>query len=166
MIDVLAITFRSEDSESLVIISSVMPSAKYSSLGSGLMFVKGSTRDSSGIRSLLVDHFFLSPWHHHLVHFYWIRDVLQRLVSQISEGKLELVLYVIIDLSRETDSSVLGQRLYPRCHVHGVAGNVARRLDHVAQVDAHPQVNSSLLRQGEVVFPSCSLNIVCTPYGV
>ena len=46
-------------------------------------------------------------------------------VSQIGEGELKLVLHVIVDLSGKADSSVLGEPLYPRCHVHSVAGNVA-----------------------------------------
>src|SRR6266700_3481695 len=114
--------------ESVEIISSVMPSAKYESLGSGLMLAKGRTA------ILLLD-------------LHWLSHILQRLASDALQRKFELVLHLIIDLSGQTYTAILRKRLYSRGHIHGIPIDVTSRLRNIAQVKADAEMQPSLVRQ-------------------
>jgi hypothetical protein len=122
MTEVLEMTLSSPILDMVDINSSVIPSAKYLSLGSGLMFVNGRT-DAPRVEGLSGGVEF--DQRHHSVEFYRVFDVLKLAGADADQVSPGLPTYLVEDLSGHADSAGLGERFYPSCHVHGVTEDVA-----------------------------------------
>src|SRR5262245_49273621 len=95
--------------DSPVMMSSTMPSAKYSCSGSPLMFWNGSTATD---------------------------DILELVLAHVSDVEGQLPLDLLIGTVRKADRARLGQRLDPGSDIDSIAVNVAFVGDNVADVDA------------------------------
>ena len=131
--------------------SSVMPSAKYSCSGSPLMLVNGSTA-SEGLsgrlqrRRALADR---GSRRHQLEGAHRIGDVLHLLLALVVEARADLAPHRAVHRVGHGDAARFGQPLQPRGDVHAVAVHRAvRLLDHVAQVNADAKAHLAILRHG------------------
>ena len=78
-------------------------------------------------------------------------DVLQFFRAEILELELDLVHDLVVDDPRDIDAARLGQRFEPRRDIDAVAENIAALDDDVAEIDADPQGDAPLGRQGLVL---------------
>src|SRR5262249_39301628 len=125
---------------SAVMISSTIPSAKYSCSGSPLILANGSTaidglsgngNDWGGARDMSDGGgSTLDPVHPHRP-----GDVFDLLLASILEGVGEPVANMVADRARDADAARFGQRLQPGRHIHPVAEDVVLFNDYVAEVD-------------------------------
>src|SRR3989442_1968891 len=84
----------------------------------------------------------LFPGEDYLVHLQWRVDVLHFPSTSAHNRKLELVLYVIVDLFRQGDSSRVGQGLYAGGDVDRVSVDVILVMNDVSEVN--PDAESDL----------------------
>ena len=111
-------------------ISSTMPSAKYSCSGSPLILAKGSTAidglSGSGSAGADAD----GPWQRtaspNPVDPHRPGDVLDLLLAQIFEDKGQPVAHVVMDRVGDANPAGLGQRFEPRRDVDAVADRCRR----------------------------------------
>src|SRR3990172_8698232 len=113
--------------------SSVIPSLKYSCSGSPLMLTNGRTASEGG-----------EPYP---VHPHGLRDVLDGLLAEILVAKPDLALDLIIGRAREADAARLSEAFHPRRYVDSVAVDPLPFDDHIAQVDADAELHPPGLRQ-------------------
>ena len=74
-------------------------------------------------------------------------DVLQLVLAQVLERKVELAAYLVVDLGRDADSAGAGERLDARRDIDAVAVDPVS-LDHeVAEIDADPERHAALFGQ-------------------
>ena len=131
-------------------ISSTMPSAKYSCSGSPLMFWNGSTAmdglsgSGSGIGGA-VDGFAGSAAEPDGEDAHRPGDVLDLLLAQILERDIELVADFVAHDPADADAARLGQPFQPRRDIDAVAEDVAVLDDDVAQVDADAELDAPVL---------------------
>src|SRR6516162_707553 len=131
--------------ESAVMISSTIPSAKYSCSGSPLRLAKGNTAidglsgsGSVGGRCVFSDRNAVNP--------YRPRDVFEALFADIGKLGLDLGAHLAERVVRYADAAGLGDAFEPRGDVDAVAVDVAVLDDDVAEVDADPEGDPFLLR--------------------
>ena len=159
-------TNRPEIFDRSVMMSSVMPSAKYSCSGSPLMLVNGSTaidgfslagtasaaperlRRAAGARrgATLID-----P-HRPL-------DVLQRLLAHVLEGEVEPVADMVAHRAGDGDAARPGDALEPRRDVDAVAEDVVALDDDVAEIDADAELDAAVLRHVGVALAHPALDL-------
>ena len=149
-----AMTNRPEIFDRSVMMSSVMPSEKYSCSGSPLMLLNGSTaidgfslatgsaltgaaRPARGRRAgKEVD----------VVDADRPIDVLQRLLAGILEGEIEPVADIVADRAGHRDAARLGDALDARRDVDAIAIDVVVLEDDVAEIDADAELDAAVLR--------------------
>ena len=138
--------------ESAVMISSTMPSAKYSCSGSPLILAKGSTA-IDGLSGSSADAGQLPPRGSgrrrrrvgevtHAVDPHWPRDVLELLLADVFEGEVEPARGILLHARRDADPAGLGQRFEPGRDVDAVAKDVAVLDDDVADIDADTELDA------------------------
>ena len=122
-----------------VMMSSVMPSLKYSCSGSPLMLAKGSTQidGAAAARSRLArSRRVRRRSRASAKHVDGARDVLDRVLAQIARIRAHLALDLIAHHARERDAARRRQRLQPRGHVDAVAVDIVALDDDFAEIDA------------------------------
>src|SRR5258708_378888 len=139
--------------ESAVMISSTMPSTKYSCSGSPLILANGNTAidglsGSARVRALRSD----------AKHPHRPRDVLHLLLAQILEGEVELVTHLLVRRAAEANAAGLGQRFEPGCDIDPVAEDVALIEDYVAEIDANAELDVLPLRHRSIALGHAALN--------
>ncbi len=130
-------------------ISSTMPSAKYSCSGSPLILAKGSTAIDglSGSGSAGGDWVFASgAGISNPVDAHRPGNVFDLLLAQILEDKGQPVAHVIVDRIGDEYSAGIGQGFDPRGDVDAVAVEVVGLDDHVAEIDADAQFDAVVRR--------------------
>src|SRR3972149_3618635 len=147
-------TKRLEIFERAVMMSSVIPSLKYSCSGSPLMLTNGRTAGGGGeggrggrrgsLRRVRRRVPGLEPYP---VHPHGLRDVLDGLLAEILVAKPDLALDLIIGRAREADAARLSEAFHPRRYVDSVAVDPLPFDDHIAQVDADAELHPPGLRQ-------------------
>src|SRR2546427_10176940 len=100
------------------------------------------------------------PRHDQTVRFDLCGDVLQLLLPQAKHLKFKLVGYLVVDLLGQADATVRRERLNPRSKIDRIARDVSPGFDHVAQVDAYPELDPALLGKREVELSRRPLNVV------
>ena len=140
--------------DSAVMMSSAMPSAKYSWSGSSLMLSNGSTaidglsgngerrRLRVGIESQPIDADRLG-------------DVLELLLTGVFERGVDLAFDLPVGVLGHRHAARLGDRFDPRRDVDAVAEQVAFVGDHVADVDADPECDAPVGRTRSA--PRCAM---------
>ena len=95
-------------------ISSTMPSAKYSCSGSPLILAKGSTA-IDGLSGRGGPELDLRRWRaggcHHPVRPDWARNILERLLAHVFESEIEAARRILLNARRDADAARLGQVL-------------------------------------------------------
>ena len=129
-------------------ISSTMPSAKYSCSGSPLMFWNGSTAidglsgNGSGARAVKSEvRAMLSPAILHIEHAHRPRDVLDLLLAPVVKAETELVAHLVAHDAADADAARARQRLEAGGDVDAVAIDVLPVLDDVAEIDADAKLD-------------------------
>ena len=141
--------------DSAVMMSSTMPSAKYSCSGSPLILVNGRTAmeglsgTSKPVRGAAVGARRRraaieqrAPGPHRL------GNVLERLLAQIVPGDLDLAAHLAMRIVGDADAAGLGDRLQPGGDIDAVAENVVVVDDDVADMDADAKREAAVLRHG------------------
>src|ERR1700693_884668 len=118
------------------VMSSTMPSAKYSCSGTPLMFSHANPERA-----------------------YLSRDVLQVLLADVLEAAIQPARGRLLHDTGDQDAARLGQRFQPRGHVHAVAVDILTGHYHVADVDADAQLNGVVRLETRL-----ALNVERTPY--
>src|SRR5215469_3013257 len=127
--------------ESAVMISSTIPSAKYSCSGSPLMFWNGSTAidglsgKASGGSDAVPTTGLEGPG-----------CVLYLLLTHILECEVELVAHLIAHDPADADPARLGQSFEPRCDIDSVSVDIAPVFDDVAEIDPHTEFKAAIWR--------------------
>ena len=134
--------------------SSEMPSAKYSCSGSPLMLANGNTaiEGRSAVDSLnfggrcggFDDGRSVAFGEGDAVDPDRPCDVLDGLLAHVLEAEAQLVSHLVVDLARNHDAAGLGERLQPRGHVDAVAINIVVVADDVADVDADAELDAPI----------------------
>src|SRR5215831_4609051 len=124
---------------SAVMISSTIPSAKYSCSGSPLILAKGNTAmdglsgsgsaGGAGVGALLAA---ANPVDAHSP-----RDIFDLLLAQILKGEIELVAHLIAHDAADADPTRRRQRLQTRRDIHSVAVNVLTLNNNVTEIDPY-----------------------------
>ena len=137
-----AITMSCESFDSAVMMSSEMPSAKYSCSGSPLMLANGRTAiDAAGLadndeaRSRASDIGRPDPRGEDSQ---WPCDILERLFPQVDELDFDTPAHVVVRRTRDGDASGLGDALEPRRDIDAVAKHVVPVDQDVAEMNADP----------------------------
>ena len=145
-------TNRPEIFDRSVMMSSVMPSAKYSCSGSPLMLLKGSTAIDglSFAGSALVARGRRASAERPAEQVDAVDpdrpvDVLQRLLAHILEGEVEPVADMVADRRRNRDAAGLGDAFDARRDVDAVAIDVVVLDDDVAEIDADAELDAAIL---------------------
>jgi hypothetical protein len=158
-------------------ISSTMPSARYSCSGSPLILAKGSTAidglSASGsaggsaaptraLRALPSPRdprvkpgegrarevaFKSRPIDPH-----WTGNVLERLIAHAFQGEVEAARSVFLNAHRDADTARLGQAFEPSRNVDAVA-------EDVALMDADPEFDAAVRKQRGIAFGYCRLQL-------
>ena len=141
--------------------SSTMPSAKYSCSGSPLS-LEGQHGDRRPVRQGQLRHARFRPrrvgfrrlvGQQYAVGAHRPFDVLQRLLAEIGEAILHPVAHLSVGILRDADPAGLTDAFEPRGDVDAVAHQVAvALLDHVAEVDADPELDAAIRRHAGIAF--------------
>jgi hypothetical protein len=162
-----AITRNQRNLESAVMMSSLMPSEKYSCSGSPLMFWNGSTaieglsgkarRDSFsgaarfGSRRVI---------RRHAIHAHGPPNVLQRLFADIEEGLPHPVAHLFVGRALEADGPGLAYSLQPGRDIEAVAHQVAVCfLYDVAQMHADAERDAPVRQDARVALDHGALDL-------
>ena len=78
----------------------------------------------------------------HTVNPYRAGNVLKALLSNVLEGEVETPGYILLNTSRDTNASGLGQTLQPSRDVHPIAENVVVDDHDIADVDAYSKFDA------------------------
>ena len=122
--------------DSPVMISSTMPSAKYSCSGSPLIFWNGRTAidglfDRADALSALVP----ALAELDAVNLHRSCNILQLLVTCVIERDVDLALHVLLHAAGDADATGFSKPLQSRCDVDAIPENVVVVDDNVADVD-------------------------------
>ena len=157
--------------DNAVVMSSTMPSAKYSCSGSPDIFWNGRTaidglseaaRASAAQRAPA-----RLPWHpRHGIRPDRFFDVLDLLRTKIGERYRQNLPDLLVGRAGDTHSSRLRQRLQPRRNVHPVPEQITRTHHHVTNVNADAKVDALLRRQAGVCFRQRRLRFHRALHGV
>ncbi len=144
-------------------ISSTMPSAKYSCSESPLMFWNGRTaidglsgrlqRRAQGRRSIA------GCGRAQAIGVNWPGDVLQVLLAHVLERQSDLAADFFVHFGRDANPAGLGNRLEPRRNVDPFTVNVPPLADHVTEVDADAQNDPAAFGQVLVRFRHLALQV-------
>ena len=152
--------------DSAVMMSSEMPSAKYSCSASPLMLANGRTAidglsgktAGAGVLANLTSDGALGVARSRQpdlqrVDAHRLSDVLERGRAEIADRKVEPRLHLAIGVFREANCARLGDAFQPRGDVDAVAHEVAvGLLDHVAEVNADAKLDAPLFGHTGVAF--------------
>src|SRR5476649_1301081 len=86
-------------------------------------------------------------------------NIFDRLLAQIFETEAELVAHLIMNDARNHDSTGIGERLQPRCHVDTVAKDVVTVDHNVADIDADAELDAAVGLNANVPLDHSALNI-------
>jgi hypothetical protein len=88
-------------------------------------------------------------------------DVLHLVLAQKFQRHAELARQMIIGGAGDYDTAGMGEVLQPSCDVDSVAMHIVAIDDHIAEIDADPQVDPSPLGQAGVAFGHAALEGYC-----
>ena len=165
-----AMTKSCESFDSAVMMSSEMPSAKYSCSASPLMLAKGSTAidglsgsGGTGFSGLPAAGAAASP--ERLPDLQRIDpdrlgDVLELRRAEIADREIEPRFHLTIGVLGQADRAGLGDALQSRGDIDAVAHQVAvALLDHVAEMDADPKFDALVRRDASVALDHRPLDL-------
>jgi hypothetical protein len=89
----------------------------------------------------------------------WAGDVLDLLLAHILEDVIEPVAHLVTHRPAKANPARLGKRLQPRCHVHPMPEDVVLLGNHVAEIDADPEVDPLVLQGGRVSLGHAPLHL-------
>src|SRR5262249_37645940 len=141
-------TARERQRDRSVMMSSVMPSAKYSCSGSPLILTKGNTaiEDLTGVEGSSTPTCDLAPkGGQNSVDPHWLCYVFECPLAEIFETDLHLATDMTEHSMGDVDAAGFGERFEPRGDVDPIAVKVAALNHHVAQIDANAQDDSLAL---------------------
>ena len=133
-------------------ISSTMPSAKYSCSGSPLILARAAPR-STACRGAAARGWAVRPWRRRVanpVDPHRPGDVLDLLLAQILEDEGQPVAHVVVDRIGDEHPAGIGQGFDPRGDVDAVAIEVVALDDHIAEIDADAQLDAVVRRDARV----------------
>src|SRR6516225_3924503 len=141
-LELRAITNNHLKRESAVMISSTIPSAKYSCLGSSLMFSNGRTAmealsGSGGLGSMRGSCLSRFTRRTHLLSPDWLFDVLHLLNTKVNEGHRQYLAYLIVCRAGDTHAS-------PSCHSSGWKSRQQRSPDTVVVISSDGEGDRSV----------------------
>src|SRR6516225_1966023 len=147
--------------ERAVMISSTIPSTKYSCSGSPLMLANGSTAidglsGGEGRNSLVS---MPSRRLSHSVCPDRPRDILERLLAHVFEGDIETACGILLNAGRDADAAWLGQAFEPRRDIDAVAKDIAVLDDDIALVNADPKLDAPIRWQYGIALGHCRLHL-------
>src|SRR6266851_4075906 len=176
-LELRAMTKSQRMRESAVMISSTMPSAKYSCSGSPLILAKGSTAidglsgsGSAGGSAAPTRALRALPstrkrgraregaFRSHPVDPHWPSDVLDLLLAQILKDKGQPVAHVVINRIGDEHPAGISQAFDPRGNVDAVAIEVVALDDHVTEIDADAQLDAAVRADIRVPLRDCLLH--------
>ena len=97
----------------------------------------------------------------------WPRDVLEFFLSEINELLLETVTHLAIGILRKADTPRISDAFKTGGNIDAIAHQVAvALLDHIAQVDANAELDTTLRRQASVAFDHAVLHLDGAAHGV
>src|SRR5215831_701831 len=132
--------------ESAVMISSTIPSAKYSCSGSPLIFWNGNTAIGQGECWSAFErrHFgrVLRGGEPHSVDPHRTSNVLEALLSNVVEREVETPRYVLLNARRNANASGLGQTFQTSRYVHPITEDVAVFYDDIALMNAYSEFDA------------------------
>ena len=154
--------------------SSVIPSEKYSCSGSPLMLLNGKTaiegplihrrlrrrRAIGGLRLRIAGE------EDQIINTDRPFDVLQRLFARIFEGEVESVPDTVPHRTGNGDAAGLRNALNARRHVDAVAKYVVVFEYYITQVDTDAELNAPILWHVDITFAHSALNLGCTSYRI
>ena len=168
--------------DSAVMISSTMPSTKYSCSGSPLILANGSTAIDglSGSGSSAAPHPRVTraslsrlrgrvregAFRPHPVGADRAGNILQCLVAHIREGEVELARRVLLHPRRDADPTGFGQPFELGGDIDPVAENVAVLGDDIALVDADAEFDAAVCRSLAIPLGQCGLYLAGTAQGI
>jgi hypothetical protein len=100
-----------------------------------------------------------APFRQHPKHTYRLGDVLDLLLAQILVAQRELVLDMFMNGARDADAAGVGEALQPRRDVDPITVDLIALDNHVAEVDADPELHPALRWQLRVLSFERGLNI-------
>ena len=149
-----------ESFDSVVMMSSVMPSEKYSCSGSALILSNGRTATRRGLGGCIDRRARRGLGRKaHAIDVDRVGDVLHALRPEVVAAHFELALNLIVDGARDAHPAGVGELLQPRRYVDAVAEDVALGLDDVAEVDADAKGHAAVRIERGVTPAKLGLNL-------
>ncbi|HWZ72506.1 MAG TPA: hypothetical protein VN326_13665 [Casimicrobiaceae bacterium] len=93
-------------------------------------------------------------------------DVLDRLLTHIVEGEIELVAHLVAHDPADADSTGFGQGFKPRCDIDAIAENVPVLYDDVAEIDADTNLDALIIGNAKVAHDHLALHLNGAPHGI
>src|SRR5215831_1643322 len=152
-------------------ISSTVPSAKYSCSGSPLMFwnsntaIDGLSGSGSGWGGVEAGFSGDGPIPNS-IHTHWPRDVLNAVLAQVLKRVVEPVAHLIANDTADANPAGLSQSLQPGRHIHAITEDVVHLDDYVPEVDADAKLDPSLSRRARVALGHSPLHLDRAPDGI
>ena len=95
------------------------------------------------------------------------RDVLELVLPEIDDGLIESRLHLPISVVGKTDPARLGDAFQSRRDIDAVAHQIAvALLDHVAEMNADPELDAAIRRQAGVALDHAVLDLDGAAHGV
>src|SRR5262249_29859364 len=88
------------------------------------------------------------------------------LLAHILEAKVELSDCILLDACRNTNSAWIGQTFQPSSNIHAITENITILNNHVANIDAHSQLNAFLGINAGIMLSHDGLNLGRTSKGI
>src|SRR6266699_5766687 len=164
-LELRALTNSPRKRDRAVMISSTMPSAKYSCSGSPLMLLKGKTA-IDGLWETVRAAAFAAPFEQHSIDPDRPRDILELLLTCVLEGEVELALCVLLHATRHADATRLSKALQTCRDVHTITENVTAVDYDVANIDANAKLDPFFLRHTGVALGHSALNLNGTTHRI
>src|SRR6516162_1759165 len=149
-----------------VVISSTMPSAKYSCSGSPDMFWNGSTASDGLSGRCSRQRRARRCAESDSIGTHGSCDVLDLLLAEIVEGEVEAVAHLLVRRGTEANPAGLGQGFEPGGNVDAIAEDVAILDDDVTDIDAHAKFDAALCRSCGVAGDHLALQLDRTAHRV
>src|SRR5271165_6987004 len=87
------------------------------------------------------------------------RDVLERLLAPVLEGKVEPTRGILLHARRDADAAWLSQAFEPSRDVDPIADDVAILDEDIADIDADAELDATIRGQRRIAFRHCGLHL-------
>ena len=93
-------------------------------------------------------------------------DVLDLLLAQVLKPEIEQAAHHLMNHIRDADAARPSQTFQPRCDIDAIAVDVVAIDDHIAEVDADPELDAVLGLEVRVVYGDALLNLDRAPHRI